>query len=242
MDPTWSMIGLSAAAGMLTSLSPCVLPLLPLIIGGSLQNNRWTPAFMAMGMSLSFALLGAFASSATGLLNMESEGIRHAGGWILMALSLAILVPALRERFSGWALPLANRANSISSRLDPRSPMQAMLLGGTLGLVWTPCSGPFLATALALASAHESALKGGLLLWIYGLGAAAPLLLVGYASRKAASGLNFWTVKSSRLLQNVFGWVIGMIGLGILTGLDKALEAAILMRLPETWISASISL
>ena len=242
MDLSLSTIGLSAAAGVLTSLSPCVFPLLPIIIGGSLQANRLAPVFMGLGMSLSFAALGILTATLSGSLDLEPEVFRLTGAWIMLAIAVVILSPVLRNKASALMQPVANGANTVSAKLEGGTAMGATMLGAVLGMVWTPCSGPFLASALSFAANSESPLKGGLILCVFGLGASAPLMLAAYASRKMVSSLNAWVSVNASRFQRIFGLVLGLIGISILTGQDKALEGFILSNLPESWISLSVSI
>ena len=242
MDLSLSTIGLSAAAGILTSLSPCVFPLLPIIVGGSLQANRLAPVFMGLGMSLSFATLGILTATLSGSLDLEAEVFRLTGAWMMLAIAVVILTPVLRNKAAALMQPIANSANTASSRLQGRTALSATLLGAVLGMVWTPCSGPFLASALSFSANSDGPLKGGLILFIFGLGASAPLMLAAYASTKMVSSLNAWVSVNASRLQGVFGLILGLIGTSILTGQDRALEGFILSSLPEDWISLSVSI
>ncbi|MDE2276904.1 MAG: cytochrome c biogenesis protein CcdA, partial [Burkholderiales bacterium] len=141
-------LGLSLAAGSLTTLSPCVFPLLPLVLGGALQKNRLAPVAMGAGMILSFAAIGMVLGALGPALGIDADTVRTAGAAMLIAFALVMLVPALGARFTQWMLPIATQAHAASARLDGGSLVGALLLGGVLGLVWSPCSGPLLGSAL----------------------------------------------------------------------------------------------
>ena len=111
-------LGLSLAAGNLTTLSPCVLPLLPLVVGGTLPGNRLAPLAMGVGMTLSFAAIGMALGALGPALGIDGDTVRTAGAALLIAFAVVMLVPALGERFSRWMLPIANQAQSASSRVD----------------------------------------------------------------------------------------------------------------------------
>jgi hypothetical protein len=95
-----------------------------------------------------------------------------------------MLVPALGERFARWMLPIASAANAAAARFDGRSLASATALGALLGLVWSPCSGPLLGSALTLVASEGGVVRGGVVLALFGLGAAVPLVGVAYASRR----------------------------------------------------------
>ena len=168
-------LGLSLAAGSLTTLSPCVFPLLPLVLGGALQGSRFAPVAMGVGMTASFAGIGMVLGSLGPALGIDADSVRTAGAALLIAFALVMLIPALSERFTRWMLPIASSANTASARLDSGSLIGALLLGGVLGLVWSPCSGPLLGSALTLVASEGGVARGGIVLGIFGLGAAIPL-------------------------------------------------------------------
>lgn len=239
MDIPLTHLGLSLLAGSLTTLSPCVFPILPLVIGGAVQANRLAPVAMGIGMAVSFALIGILLGALGPALDIDSESVRIFGAWLLISFGLVMLVPALNQRFTAWMLPIASSANAASARLDGGSLSGAFLLGGVLGLVWSPCSGPLLASALTLVASEGGALKGGIILGLFGIGAAIPLVAVAYASRQGFSAARGWVLQRIDLIKKSFGVLILLTGVAILSGADKWLEARVLNFLPEAWISAT---
>ena len=165
-------IGLSVAAGGLTTLSPCVFPLLPLVLGGAVQGHKLAPLAMGAGMTASFAVIGMAVGALGPALGVDGDTVRTAGAAMLIAFALVMLVPALGERFSQWMLPIASAANAASTRLDGRSLLSAAALGGVLGLVWSPCSGPLLGSALTLVASEGGVLRGGVVLALFEIGRA----------------------------------------------------------------------
>ena len=234
-----SHVGLSLVAGSLTTLSPCVFPILPLVLGGAVQGNRLAPLAMGSGMAISFALIGLVIGALGPLLGIDSDNVRIFGALLLIAFGLVILVPLLNQRFTEWMMPIASSANDASSRLDGGSLGGAFLLGGVLGLVWSPCSGPLLASALTLVASEGGAGRGALILGLFGIGAAIPLVAVAYASRSGFSRARGWVLNRIDAIKKAFGVVILLTGLAILSGADKWLEAQIVDLLPEAWISAT---
>ncbi|MFN5880389.1 MAG: cytochrome c biogenesis CcdA family protein, partial [Burkholderiales bacterium] len=132
-------LGISLAAGSLTTLSPCVFPLLPLVVGGALQGNRFAPIAMGVGMTASFALIGMALGALGPALGIDSDTVRVGGAILLIAFALVMLIPSWGERFTQWMMPIATSANAASMRLDSGSLMGAFSLGAVLGLVWSPC-------------------------------------------------------------------------------------------------------
>lgn len=234
-----SHVGLSLAAGSLTTLSPCVFPILPLVLGGAVQGNRLAPLAMGSGMAISFALIGLVIGALGPALGIDSDNVRIFGALLLIVFGLVMLVPALNRRFTEWMLPIASSANAASSRLDGGSLGGAFLLGGVLGLVWSPCSGPLLASALTLVASEGGASRGALILGLFGIGAAIPLVGVAYASRSGFSRARGWVLARIDAIKKAFGVVILLTGVAILTGGDKWVEARVVNLLPDAWIGAT---
>jgi cytochrome c biogenesis protein CcdA len=235
-------MGLSLAAGSLTTLSPCVFPLLPLVLGGALQGNRFAPVAMGAGMIVSFAAIGMVLGALGPALGIDADTVRTAGAAMLIAFALVMLVPALGERFTRWMLPIASTANAASSKLDGGSVVGALMLGGVLGLMWSPCSGPLLGSALSLVASEGGVARGGLVLGIFGLGAAIPLVAVAYASRRGFVAVRDWVMARIERVRHVFAVLLGAMGVAILTGGDKWLEARVLQWLPDAWVNLTVGI
>jgi cytochrome c-type biogenesis protein len=239
MNETLSLshLGLSLLAGSLTTLSPCVFPVLPLVVGGAVQANRLAPVAMGVGMAGSFALIGLLLGALGPALGIDSESVRTFGAVMLVAFAAVMLIPALSRRFTELMLPIASSANAASSRLDGGSLTGAFLLGGLLGLIWSPCSGPLLASALTLVASDGGAGKGALILGLFGTGAALPLVAVAYASRSGFAKAKGWVLTRVDMVKKGLGVLIGLTGLAILTGGDKWLETQVVNVLPDAWVN-----
>ena len=235
-------LGLSVAAGGLTTLSPCVFPLLPLVLGGAVQGHRLAPVAVGLGMMLSFAGIGVVLGALGPALGIDADTIRLAGAAMLIAFAFVMLVPALGDRFSRWMLPIASAANAVSTRLDGGSLLSAAALGAVLGLVWSPCSGPLLGSALTLVASEGGALRGGVVLALFGLGAAIPLVAVAYASRSGFMRARDWILARIERVRRGFAVLLGGMGVAILTGADKWVEARVLGWLPDAWVNLTIGI
>jgi cytochrome c biogenesis protein CcdA len=233
---TFSHLGLSMVAGSLTTLSPCVFPLLPLVLGGAVQSNPLAPLAMGAGMTASFAGIGLLLGALGPALGVDADSVRLLGAAMLIAFGIVMLVPALNERFTRAVMPIASSAQAASSRLNAGSLLGALLLGGLLGLVWSPCSGPLLASAMTLVASEGGAGRGAFILGLFGLGAAVPLIVAAYASRSGFLRARGWVLAHAATLKTAFGLLIVVAGLAILTGADKWLEARVLDWLPESWV------
>jgi cytochrome c-type biogenesis protein len=236
----FAQLGFSLAAGSLTTLSPCVFPILPLVLGGAVQANRLAPLAMGAGMAASFAVIGVLLGLLGPVLGIDGDSVRTGGAVLLIAFGLVMLIPPLNQRFTSWLTPLASSANQASARLKPDSLWGALALGGLLGLVWSPCSGPLLAAALTLVASEGGALQGGLILGLFGLGAAIPLVAVAYASRSGMNAMRGWVMRRMDTVKKAFGVLMLLLGLAILTGGDKWLESQVVALMPDGWVNLTV--
>ncbi len=145
---------------------------------------------------------------------------------LLIAFGIVMLVPGLNNRFTQLMAPLAGYANQASSRVEGSSLAGDFALGALLGMVWSPCSGPLLAPALTLVATQGNATGGALILGLFGLGAAVPLMAIAYATRAGFARSRDWVLAHIGKLKQGFAWLI-------LFGGAKWLEAQITRRLPK---------
>lgn len=236
MSVGFSELGLALAAGSLTTLSPCVFPLLPLVIGGGVQPNRLAPLAMGAGMVGSFALGGVLIGVIGDAVGLDVDVVRIVGACLLLVFGTVMFVPALDGRFSLLMAPIANSANRAAGRVDGGSLKGALVLGALLGLVWSPCSGPLLASALTMVASEGGALRGGVILGVFGLGAAIPLVAVAYASRAGFASFRDRLLGRISAIKRGFGVILVAASVLILTGGDKWLESQITAMLPDSWV------
>jgi cytochrome c biogenesis protein CcdA len=235
-------LGLAWLAGSLTTLNPCVFPLLPLVLGGALQDNRLAPVAMGAGMVSAFALLGLLVGVARDAVGLDPDHIRIAGAGLLMAFGVVMLVPPLNERFTHLMAPMASGAHHASSRFHAGSLGGAFMVGSLLGMVWSPCSGPMLASALTLVATEGGALRGTVALGTFGMGAASVLIAAAYASRAGFGRVRGWVLTHMDRVKRGFGALVLLLGVSILLGADKWLEARLLQFMPQGWINLTTGL
>ncbi len=222
-------MGLAWLGGVLTVLSPCILPVLPIVVGRSLQSHRYGPVALVAGLVGGFAvagsLLGVTAHWFTGLAN----GLRYGAIAILLGLGLAALFPQLSYRVLGY-LPIG-KALKEPTRLGLPG---EFWLGTQLGLLWTPCAGPVLGSILVLAAVDRQVAGAFGLLVAYGLGAALPLLAIAYGGRSVSQRLLGLRRHSAKLQRLGGGLIIGT-AIAILLGWDIKVQlwlAPLFPRLP----------
>jgi cytochrome c-type biogenesis protein len=208
---------LAVLAGGLTVLSPCVLPILPILIGRSLQSHRYGPMALVTGLVSGFAvagsLLGVTASWLTGLANV----LRIGAIALLLLLGILAIFPSWSYRmFSYWSI--------APSKETPRIGLWGEFwLGTQLGLLWTSCAGPVLGGILVLAAVDHQIAGAFSLLIAYGLGAAVPLLAIAYGGRTLSQRL-VRLRRHSAVLQKVGGMLVIVTAIAILLGWDVQLQ------------------
>lgn len=231
---TATTIGLGLAAGMLTTLSPCVLPALPLVVGSAAAGHRYGPIALAAGLVTAFTVVGVAVASVGPAIGLTDDRVRGMAALLLIASGVLLLIPRLQARLSSVASPLASAAARTSQRTGS-GPAGQFLLGGLLGAIWSPCVGPTLGSAIGLASSGGSLTEATVTMGAFGVGSAIPLLAIAQSARRfsAARGAVLQFASHAR---RAFGVILVAIGAFVLTGTDRWLEARILDVLPAWWI------
>lgn len=229
--------GLGLMAGALSTLSPCVLPLVPLVIGSAVNAHRWGAVALGTGLASSFAIIGIFLATAGAALGLEPDTFRIVGAAILAAFGVILLVPRLQSTFAAAVGGLSNSVARLMQRLTLEGLAGQFLIGLLLGVVWSPCVGPTLGAATTLASQGRNLPQIGLLMSIFGIGAAAPLVLLGSLSRTGITRLRGRLLQAGKYGKQLLGLVMLSLGALIATGMDKSLESWLLDRAPG-WLTA----
>lgn len=209
---------LALLGGFLTVCSPCILPVLPIIVGRSLQSHRYGPLALVAGLVGGFAVAGS-------LLGISASWFTHLSNLLRTVAIALLLVMGLLTLFPSWSHRLFSYLPKIRWRKEP---MQVGLagefwLGTQLGLLWTPCAGPVLGSILVLA-AVEHQVKGAFeLLLLYGIGAAIPMLMFAYGGRYLSRRLLALRVHGDRL-QRLGGAVVVGTAIAILFGWDVRVQ------------------
>ncbi|RZK83505.1 MAG: cytochrome c biogenesis protein CcdA, partial [Methylobacterium sp.] len=176
-------LGLALLAGLLSTLSPCVLPLLPLVLGAAASEHRYGPAALAGGLALSFVAIGLFVATIGFGLGLDGDVFRRVAAILLILVGLVLLVPMAQTRLAVAAGPVANWTEARFGGFSATGLWGQLGVGLLLGAVWSPCVGPTLGAASILAAQGRDLGAVGLTMLVFGLGAALPLLILGALSR-----------------------------------------------------------
>lgn len=213
------------AGGVLTVLSPCVLPVLPVLLSGTVGGRGRPPGIIA-GFIGSFVLLTLFLASIVNALNLSPDAVRWAAVALLLGFGLTLAVPALHTRFER----LMSRAVPQRHGQDAGGFLGGALLGATLGVVWTPCVGPVLASVTTLALSGKVTAFAAAVTLAYALGVALPMLGVMWGGRKLLHRPGLLGRLGS--IQQTFGVVLVLFAVGMVFGLDRQVQTFLTDRLP----------
>lgn len=231
---------LGFAAGGLTILSPCVLPLVPVVLASAAQANPRGPLALAAGLIASFTVTGLVLARLSGAADFDPETVRNAGALLLVVAGLFLLVQRLQDRLTLAAAPLASWAHAHQAGFERRGLVGQAGIGVLLGLVWSPCVGPTLGAATVLAAQGQSLVAAGATMAAFGLGIAAVLTGIAYTARASFARKRGALLATGKSGKRVLGGMLIAMGVLILTGADRLLEGLILSRLPPTLIDLSV--
>ena len=229
-------IGLAFIAGILSTLSPCVLPLLPIVVGAAMGEHRYGPLALAAGLSLSFVAIGLFVATFGFAVGLDQDLFRSIAAVILIVVGGVLLMPRWQAQLATASGPVGNWVQSRAGGFSARGLGGQFIVGLLLGAVWSPCVGPTLGAASILAARAENLTIVALTMLAFGLGAALPLLVVGLMSREALSRWRSRLLAAGSGGKVLMGVLLVGVGTLILTGLDKRLET-ILVEASPVWLT-----
>jgi cytochrome c biogenesis protein CcdA len=229
-------LGLAFLAGILTALSPCVLPLLPIVLGTAASEHRLGPMALAVGLALSFVAIGLFVATIGFAAGLDTDLFRTVSAALLIGIGLVLLVPKLQAQFALAASPVGNWVDERLGGFSTSGLWGQFGLGLLLGAVWSPCVGPTLGAASLLAAKGENLGEVALTMFAFGIGAALPLMALGFLSREAMIRMRGRLIEAGKGGKMLLGGLLVAIGLLVASGLDKRVEAVLVDASPA-WLT-----
>ena len=172
-------------AGLLTLINPCVLPVLPIVLVSALNAHRAGPLALAAGMSVSFVVFGVLVTAFGASVGLTQDRLAQIGAVMMMAFGLILVVPMFAQRFEMATAGVAAGADTRMNSLNVGS-LRCQFAGGLLlGTVWSPCIGPTLGGAIALASQGESLGYVTLIMTAFAMGVSTLILGLGFGAQEA---------------------------------------------------------
>ena len=229
-------LALAFAAGLLSILSPCVLPLVPIVLGTAIVAHPLGAVALAAGLSLSFTVLGLLLALVGFGLGIDAGMLRVAAAVIMIGLGVVLLVPSWQARLAAAGGPISDWADRRFGGAASSGLGGQFAIGLLLGAVWSPCVGPTLGAASLLASQGHDLPRVALTMAVFGIGAALPLILVGLLSRTTLMGVRSRLMSAGKLGKGLLGAAFIVIGAAIVSGADKRIEAALVAASPP-WLT-----
>lgn len=229
-------IGAGLLAGILSTLSPCVFPLLPLIIGAATSTDRSGAFWLAAGVAVSFTAAGLFIATVGFAIGLDQDAFRTVSAVLLILLGAALLSTAFQTRLGMATGGISSFGDRIIRRLAPTSGKGQFTVGALLGLVWSPCAGPTLGTASLLAAQRKDLAGVAAVMLAFGIGTTLPIVAVALLSRQLLLRWRQRMLSTGHLGKLAMGAGVVAIGALILTGADRSVEAALVAASPA-WLT-----
>ncbi len=232
--------GAALLAGVLSTLSPCVIPVLPLVLGAAGSAHKAGPLALAAGVALAFTALGLLAATLGFSLGLNLGAFRLLAAAALLALGLLLLIPGAQGWLATATGPFGNWMNAHFGGQSGAGWQGQFGIGLLLGSIWTPCAGPTLGAASLLAAQGKDFAQVLAVMLAFGFGTALPLLALGFASRATLLRLRGGMMGAGKTGKMLLGSGLVAVALLMLTGLDHPLEAALTSASPA-WLTAATS-
>lgn len=230
------MIGFAFLAGILSILSPCVLPLLPVVLGAAASEHRLGPVALAGGLAISFTVIGLLVATIGFSIGLDAGVFRMASALILIALGAVLMAPSLQMRLAVAGSPVGDWTERRFGGLSTGGVKGQFGVGLLLGAIWSPCVGPTLGAASVMAAQGENLPTVALVMLAFGVGAGLPLIALGMLSRERLLAMRGRMAAAGKGAKAVLGALLIVIGLMIVAGIDKTIETALVDASPE-WLT-----
>ncbi len=236
MEIGWGSYGLGFLAGVLSILSPCVLPLVPIVVGTAVAAHPLGALALAAGLTASFAAIGLFVATIGFAIGLDAEWFRALAAVILVCFGVVLLSGWLQQRLASATASLGSLGDGWLRRVRVEGLGGQLIVGLLLGLVWAPCVGPTLGAAATLASQGKSLAQVASMMVTFGMGAGLPLVVVGSVSRRVFANRRGGLLRIGAQGKYLLGGLMVALGVFILTGWDKTLEAY-LVDVSPAWLT-----
>lgn len=230
-----TLLPVAFLSGILTVFSPCVLPILPIILSSGLDGNKSRVNGVIIGLIISFSTAALFLSAFVTLLGLSADSLRTGASLLLFVIGISILFPIWEK----LQIYIESIFNKLPTSTKPGF-SGGFFTGVGLGLVWTPCVGPIVAAISTLAAVNNLSLASVALVLAYAVGVGVPLWLIATQGSRFTSKLNF-VKKNPVLVRQVFGIILMLTSIFVYFGYEKRLQVWFLDNLPESWVTVAAS-
>ena len=227
---------LAFVAGVLSILSPCVLPILPIALGAAASEHKWGPVALATGLALSFVVIGLFVATVGYSIGLNADLFRYAAATLIIVFGVLLLLPGLQARFAMASGPIASWTDRQFGTTHGNGFSGQFWIGALLGAVWSPCVGPTLGAASLLAAQGRDLAQVALTMFAFGVGAVLPLLTLGMVSRELLLRWRKQMLSVGYSAKMTLGMLFVAIGVLVLSGFDRTVETALVNASPQ-WLT-----
>lgn len=228
-------------AGLLTLLNPCVLPVLPVVLITALNTHKLGTLYLCAGLCFTFVTVGMFIASLGPTLGIDDVLISRVASFMMIGFGLILLVPALGQRFAIAATGASNTLQMKTAGYNGQGLGGQFITGALLGAVWTPCIGPTLGGAIALASSGNNLIWASLIMMAFALGVSTVILALGALSREALMRNRERMQALSQMARPIMGGLLIFVGVFLLLGLHYTIERWAIENLPYWFQDLSIT-
>lgn len=215
-------------AGIVTVLSPCILPVLPIVLSGSVGEGKRRPLGVVAGFILSFTFFTLFLSSLVQWTGVSADALRAFSVVVIILFGASLLFPQ--------AQAMLEKLFAFFTRFSPKEQKEGFfggfLLGMSLGLIWTPCVGLILASVISLALTGTVNGAAFFITLAYATGTGIPMLAITYGGRQLFQKVP-WFLKNTGRIQRGFGVVMILTGLAIMMNVDRRFQTWVLETFPQ---------
>jgi len=227
-------------AGLLTLLNPCVLPVLPVILIAALNQHRLGPLVLCGGLTVTFVTIGLFLASAGPALGLDDQIVSQVAAVMMILFGATLVVPFLSQRFAAVAGGATASLSNKSATYQGSGLTGQFLTGLLMGAVWSPCIGPTLGGAIALASQGNNILWATAIMLAFAFGVSTIILILATVSREALLRRRDAMQRLSVYARPIMGWALIGLGVFILLGIHHMIEAWAVEALPFWFQDLSI--
>ncbi|PKL08187.1 MAG: cytochrome c biogenesis protein DipZ, partial [Spirochaetae bacterium HGW-Spirochaetae-7] len=220
-------------AGIVTVLSPCILPVLPVVLSGSVGGGKARPWGIISGFIFSFSVFTLTLTGITRALGIPADVLRYVAAITILSFGVVMVVPSLKEKFSAFASSFGSRAGrNHAPGAVKKGFWSGFALGVSLGLVWTPCVGPIMASVISLSLSGATDAGSVFITLAYAAGTAIPLFLIMKGGRGLLNRFSFLSRNTDKV-QKLFGVLMLLTAVALFTGVDRSFQSWLLDVFPN---------
>lgn len=225
------LIPIAFISGALTVFSPCVLPILPVVLASGIDGNTKRIKGVIVGLVISFTIASLLLATLVRVLGIPADTVRALAVVLLIVFGLSLVFPIIWEKIQVF---IERYWHFGAYQSKDSGFFGGFLTGASLGIIWTPCIGPVVAAMATLAAVSSFSLTMIVIVFAYALGTGIPLYFIAKGGSSASQRLTFFKTQNQKIRQ-VFGIIVLATALFIWTGADRILQAWTLANLPQSW-------